>query len=144
MICIEIERVSSNNFVSNHASFEMVKPSSKIMKNKGVSVGRACFPSNAQINSIQLINFSDQDQWINKGVKLGEVISVEIPEQNDLSDALEELDFESTINKELPLDDRQAIKELLTKYSSCFSSTNSTLGSSNIVQHRIDIVIGYR
>ncbi|KAI9549855.1 pol polyprotein [Daphnia sinensis] len=124
---------------SSIAQLLMIEPSAKVMNDKGVSTGRICFQSNSPPEIIYLINFSDSPQWISKDSKLGEIINVEIPDTKSLTLEEDTIDFENAINKELPEEDRQAIKDLLFKHRSCFAANDHDLGSSNLVQHGIDI-----
>ena len=62
MVYVEIERRNFVSFEPSVSGFEMIEPSNKVMEDKGVSVGRICFPSNFLIDVVQLVNFSQQDQ----------------------------------------------------------------------------------
>ncbi|KZS07756.1 Uncharacterized protein APZ42_028454 [Daphnia magna] len=119
----------------------------------GFSVGHLLLPfgENPCIANIKLVNFSRTDQWLNRGTVLGKLDTVEVMrKQLDEADRLNEptvgllsiadptTPFADVINKQLPSADHRAVLHLQNRFSDCFASSNSDLGRSNIVQHRID------
>ena len=131
----------------------IVEPTAKLLMTRGFSVGRLLLPSEKLPNlmTVQLINFSRSDQWLNEGTILGQIVTAEIvhelpDEQKDLSGGLvgmvettePSLPFAESVNKNLSTEDRRAVLDLLTKYSDCFASTSSELGRSKVVEHQID------
>lgn len=122
----------------------LIEPAPKLMMDKGLSVGRILLPHNAPAGpiAIYLVNFSQNDQWVNKGICLGKVednIEVEEPIPSLKSNLVGPLDFEPSINPQLLEDQKQAILALLSEFSDCFASTSQELGCSNLVQHEIYI-----
>lgn len=81
---------------------------------------------------------------------LGQIANIENPTPLDLPQIGTEdkestgsgrtnlLSFTESINQDLPSKERQAIIDLLSRYSDCFATTTDELGRSNIVQHSID------
>jgi hypothetical protein len=51
----------------------------------------------------------------------------------------EDLDFKEAINKDLSASDQHQIQHLLQANANCFATSDSDIGSSNLVQHGIDI-----
>lgn len=131
----------------------IIEPCNKILVTKGFSVGHLLLPfgENPCIANIKLVNFSRTDQWLNRGTVLGKFGTVEVmgreldeadrpnePVVGLLSIADPTTPFADVINKQLPPADQCAVLHLLNRFSDCFASSNSDLGRSNIVQHRID------
>jgi hypothetical protein len=140
MMAIAVERTNLKN-ASTNVGLLMVEPSSKVMLDKGLSVGWFCYQSDSPPDVVQLISFSDSPQWIGKGSKLGEIINVEVTDTSPLPPEDQDIDFnfENSINTELLDEHRQAIKDLLYKRRYCFTTSDDDLGSSNLVQHEINI-----
>lgn len=119
----------------------MVEPTPKLLANKGISVGRFLLPDKPteEVDLVQITNFSSSTQWVGKGTVLGQVVPVEVMRREDEGVSRERnFDFLSSINKELPNNDRAAVAELLKKYSECFARSKLELGRSKLVKHRID------
>ena len=148
MIIVPVEMKNTGN--SN--ARKIIEPSNKVLMSKGISVGRILLPSEYPSNEldVRLVNFSQTDQWLNVGMVLGQIVEIEDPEQLIVSrigskedgsadgGRANQLSFAESINQDLPSAEKQAITDLLLKYSDCFASTTSELGRSNIVQHSID------
>lgn len=118
---------------------EMIEFSPKVMNDKEVSIGRFCYPSKAPPEAVQLINFSNSPQWIQEGVVLGKRFGVQQVPNKSAAQTAEALDLDQSINKDLPRDVRMKLKNLLGRYSHYFSAHDNDLGSSKLIQHRIDI-----
>lgn len=120
----------------------MIETSSKVMIDKGVSVGRAMLALDKSNSSIGLflINFSNSDQFINAGAALGHVESVElVGEFPDKEPSIPTaFYFDNVVNKKLSADNRRAVFRLLAKYSDCFVAYSTELGRTNMVQHQIE------
>ena len=129
------------------------EPSMKVLATKGFSVGRLLLPVEEipNVMTVQLVNFLRSNQWLNKGTVLGQVSPIEVmgeilgnkykqtgPSIGITSLGESSLQFAESINKDLPPTDRQAVLDLLNKFTDWFASSDSELGRSNIVQHRID------
>jgi hypothetical protein len=114
MMAIAVRR--TNVAASTNVGLLMVEPSSKVMLDKGLSVGRFCYQSDSPPDVVRLINFSDSPQWIGEGSKLGEIVDVEIANISPLpaEDPITDFDFENSINTELLIEHRQAIKDFGT------------------------------
>ena len=54
-------------------------------------------------------------------------------------DPITDFDFENSMNTELLVEHQQAVKDLLYKRRSCFTTSDDDLGSSNSVQHEINV-----
>ena len=128
----------------------MIEPRKKLLIDKGFSVGNMLLPSDelGGTISVNLVNFSRSDQWLNEGTVLGGVIPVEVaPETEGPSDDATGTDspffnqgmqFDDSVNSELTYSEREAAKRLLQKRSKCFASSDYDMGKSNMVQHSID------
>ena len=128
----------------------MIEPRKKLLIDKGFSVGNMLLPSDklGGTISVNLVNFSRSDQWLNEGTVLGGVIPVEVaPETEGPSDDVTGTDspffdqgmqFDDIVNSELSYSEREAAKRLLQKRSKCFASSDYDMGKSNMVQHSID------
>ena len=120
----------------------LLEPSPKVMENKGLSFGRMFLPmESCSLNeiSVHLVNFTNKNQWIPKGIVLGTMVPVTSP-CIDVFDAVSpatQHDFDSAINKDLSQSDRAAVRSLLEQYYSCFAISNHELGCSSLVQHTI-------
>ena len=58
----------------------MIEPRKKLLIDKGFSVGNMLLPSDelGGTISVNLVNFSRSDQWLNEGTVVGGVIPVEV------------------------------------------------------------------
>ena len=118
MMIIAVRRT---NVATTTVRLLMFEPSSRVMLDKGLSVGRFCYQSDSPPDVVRLINFSDSPQWIGEGSKLGEIVNVEVADTSPLlaKDQITDLDFENSMNTELLVEHRQAVKDLIYKRRSC-------------------------
>lgn len=130
MMVIEVRRT---NVASTNVGLLMV--------DKCLSVRRFCYQSDSPPDVVRLINFSDSPQWIGDGSKLGEIDNIEVADTSPLlaEDERTDFDFENSMNTELLVEHQQAVKDLLYKRRSCFTTSDDDLGSSNSVQHEINV-----
>ena len=64
MMIIAVRRT---NVATTTVRLLMFEPSSRVMLDKGLSVGRFCYQSDSPPDVVRLINFSDSPQWIGEG-----------------------------------------------------------------------------
>lgn len=121
---------------------KVFEPSTTVFASKGLTLGRFLLSKEHSSEEITLFltNFSHQDQILNEGTVLGQFEEVEAVGELDsdfTKTQLKDFDFEQVVNHELPSEDRQAVIELLKRYSRCFARSSTELGCSNVAQHII-------
>jgi hypothetical protein len=120
----------------------MIEPSAKVMKDKGLSVGRLLLPGEGLPSRTQIVNISATPQWIAKVAVLGQIVGVldvyEAKLDRKADRTSTKIDFDSVKNKDLAPNRRARVNALLRRNLKCFVKYSTELGRSAMVKHRID------
>ena len=116
----------------------LLEPNKELLEKKGLSAGRALVGNDVTL--VPVVNFSTQDQFLPCRAVIG---TTEEIERGDVErfpcDGLGgDLNFESRIGKDLSVDCKDQVVELLKKYKRCFARNNGELGRTKLAEHVID------
>lgn len=109
----------------------------------GLMVGRSFVNSGTNVIPVWVGNFSSRPAEIKAGTVIGRCVdaecktfSADVPEASVLPPFLYDLFSRSTVH--LTASEAQQVKELLARFAVAFSSGDTDLGCTDIVQHTID------